>query len=86
VEDSSGGGTIQFQVLIDRQVKAETGVMRSGESHHFDVNVSGAKELTLRVLNGGDGYACDHAAWGCARFIDRGASDPVEALIHGVAK
>lgn len=86
VEDSSGGGSVQFQVLLDGVVKAETGVMRSGESHHFEVDVSGAKEVTLRVLNGGDGYACDHAAWGCARFIDREASDPVEALIHGAAK
>jgi hypothetical protein len=86
VEDSSGGGSIQFHVLLDGKVKAETGVMRSGESHHFDVDVSRAKEVTLRVLNGGDGYSSDHAAWGCARFIDRGAVDPVEAMIHGVAK
>jgi hypothetical protein len=86
VEDSSGGGTIQFQVLLDGQVKAESGVMRPGETHHFDIGVSDAKGLTLRVLNGGDGYACDHAAWGCARIIDRGADDPVDAMIHGVRK
>jgi hypothetical protein len=86
VEDSSGGGTIQFQVLIDGQVQGETPVMRSGETHHFDIELSGATQLTLRVLNGGDGYACDHAAWGCARLIDRGADDPVDAILHGVRK
>jgi hypothetical protein len=31
----------------------------------------------LRVGNGGDGYSCDHAAWGLARFIDSGAKDPL---------
>jgi hypothetical protein len=60
--------------------------MRADASYHFDLDISGAKQITLRVLNGGDGYACDHAAWGCARFIDRGNSDPVEALILGVQK
>jgi alpha-galactosidase len=86
VEDSSGGGSVQFQVLMDGQVKGETPVMRADASYHFDLDISGAKQITLRVLNGGDGYACDHAAWGCARFIDRGNSDPVEALILGVQK
>jgi hypothetical protein len=34
--------------------------------------------LTLRVLNGGDGYACDHAAWGFARLVATGAADPLQ--------
>jgi hypothetical protein len=42
------------------------------------VDVADAKEVTLRVLNGGDGYACDHAAWGFARFIKVEAKDFVE--------
>ena len=37
--------------------------------------VSIAKEITLRVLNGGDGYLCDHAAWAGARFLEAGAKD-----------
>jgi len=36
-----------------------------------------AKQITLRVLNGGDGCACDHAAWGLARFIKASATDPL---------
>jgi hypothetical protein len=45
------------------------------------VDVTRAKEVVLRVLNGGDGYACDHAAWGLARFVNIGASDLVFASL-----
>lgn len=45
--------------------------------HRLHVDVSGAKRVTLRVLNGGDGFTCDHAAWGFARFISVGAEDPL---------
>ena len=34
--------------------------------------------MTLRVLNGGDGYGWDHAAWGFARFIEAGMNDTLE--------
>ena len=51
--------------------------MKSGAVYPFRVDVTSAKEVTLRVLNGGDGYNCDHAAWGLARFVERGASDPL---------
>ncbi|MFA6241311.1 MAG: NPCBM/NEW2 domain-containing protein [Candidatus Hydrogenedentales bacterium] len=77
VEDSGSGGSVQFQVLVDGAVKAESPVMRSGKAHHFDVDVTGAKEVTLRVLNGGDGYVCDHSAWGNARLIKAGSADPL---------
>jgi len=78
VEDSAGAGSVQFQVLLDGSGKAESPVMKPGHVHHFDVDVSGASEVTLRVLNGGDGYTCDHAAWGMARFISAGASDSLK--------
>jgi hypothetical protein len=79
VEDSSGGGSVQFQVLADGKLKAESPVMRSGAVHAFDVDVTGAKEIILRLTNGGDGYSCDHAAWGYARFLATG-DDPVARL------
>ncbi len=75
VEDSAGSGSVQFQVLVDGAVRAESPVKTHGSAHHFDVDVSGAKEITLRVLNGGDGYQCDHAAWAGARFLEAGAKD-----------
>jgi len=76
VEDAAGGGSVQFQVLVDGALKAESPVMRPGAIHAFRVDAAGAQEITLRVLNGGDGYTCDHAAWGFARFIEAGAADP----------
>jgi hypothetical protein len=42
------------------------------------LDVSGAKEIILRVLNGGDGNTGDSAGWGYARFIQAGAEDPLE--------
>ena len=77
VEDSAGAGSVQFQVLVDGGIKAESPIMKSGAVYPFRVDVTSAKEVTLRVLNGGDGYNCDHAAWGLARFVERGASDPL---------
>jgi hypothetical protein len=40
--------------------------------------VTGAKEITLRVLNGGDGDESDQAVWGLARFLEPNAIDTVE--------
>ena len=75
VEDSAGSGSVQFQVLVDGAPRAKSPVMTHGAAHHFDVDIAGAKELTLRVLNGGDGYQCDHAAWAGARLLEAGAKD-----------
>ena len=77
VDTSAGGGSVQFQVLVDGQRKAESAVLGQGAVHPFQVDVAGAKQVTLRVLNGGDGYSCDHAVWGYARFVDAGVQDPV---------
>ncbi len=77
VEDSAGGGSLQFEVLVDGASRARSPVLRRGAVHRFRVDVGGAKEITLRALNGGDGYTCDHAAWGFARFIALGAEDPL---------
>ncbi len=78
VENATGNGTVQLQVLADGTLRAESPVLKQGEVHRFRVNVAGAKQITLRVLDGGDGYSCDHAAWGLARFIRAGATDLLE--------
>jgi hypothetical protein len=77
LDDASGGGNVQFQVLADGQVRAESPVLRPRVVHRFRVDITGAREVTLRVLNGGDGSTCDHAVWGLARFIAAGADDPL---------
>lgn len=72
------GGTIQFQVLVDGKVKHETPVIRRDGMQAISVDVAGAKEVVLRVLNGGDGNNGDCAGWGFARFVKAGAEDPLE--------
>jgi len=78
LDDQSGGGSVQFQVFLDGQLKAASRVLRPRQVHPLSVDVRGAKEITLRVLNGGDGYSCDHAVWGLARFVGAGAKDHVD--------
>ncbi len=72
-------GGVRFQILIDGRVKHQTQVMRYGAVEPISLDVTGAKEVVLRVLNdGGQGNGGDHAAWGYARFIQAGAEDPLE--------
>jgi hypothetical protein len=52
----------------------------------LDVNLTGAKEITLRVLNGGDGHNSDQAVWGLARFLTSGSTDVVEEWNHPTEK
>ena len=71
-------GSVQFQVLVDGKVRYETSVLRSGAVEAVCADVSGAKEVVLRVLDGGDGNVCDAAGWGFPRFVQAGAEDPLE--------
>ena len=65
-------------MLVDGKLRAKTPVMRPRQVHRLSVEVSGAERITLRVLNGGDGHSCDHAAWGLARFVEAGADGPLD--------
>ena len=76
LDDAGEKGSVQFQVLVDGQSKAESPIMLPRQSHEMVVELAGARELTLRVLNAGDGYGWDHAVWGLARFLDAHATDP----------
>ena len=78
LDDLGVRGSVQFQVLVDGVKKAESPVMLPKKTREISVDVTGAKEVTLRVLNGGDGYGWDHAVWGFARFIEAGRKDPLE--------
>ena len=71
-------GSAQFQVLVDGQVKHESPIMRFSAIHDIAVDVAGANQVVLRVLNGGDGNTCDSVGWGYARFIPAGTEDPLE--------
>ena len=71
-------GSVQFQVLVDGDLKHETPIVRLGTLQAICVDVAGAKEVVLRVLNGGDGAGYDCVLWGFARFVQAGAEDPLE--------
>ena len=71
-------GAVQFQVLLDGSVASETPVMRLGDVQAICVDVAAAKEVVLRVLNGGDGNPCLTAGWGYARFLEANALDLLE--------
>jgi len=77
VESSAGAGTVEFQVLADNVVRARSPVLKQGEVYHLQADLGEATLVILRVLNGGDGYVCDHAAWGSPRFIKTGSVDPL---------
>lgn len=76
-EDSAGAGSVQFQVVVDGELKAESPVLTHGGKRELSAGVAGARKVTLRVLNGGDGFTCDHAAWGFARFLEKDGEDPL---------
>jgi hypothetical protein len=78
LDDLGERGSVQFQVLVDGQKKAESPVMLPKKTHDLVVDLSGAREVTLRVGNGGDGYSYDHAVWGLARFLEAASKDPLD--------
>ena len=80
LDDLGERGSVQFQVLVDGQQRAESPRMLPKKVHELVVDLRGAKEITLRVLNGGDGYGWDHAVWGLARFLKAETQDPLDAL------
>ena len=78
MDDLGEKGSVQFQVLVDGQKKAESPIMFPKKVQDINVDIAGAKRVTLRVLNGGDGYSYDHAVWGWARFVEAGIEDPFQ--------
>lgn len=61
---SSSGGTVDFEVFADGQKIYDSGlVTQSTPPLNMNVNVAGAKVLTLYVGDGGDGTYNDRADW-----------------------
>ena len=62
-------GSVAFEVWLDGEKVAETGVMGSRDAMaYLEVNIAGAKELMLVATEGGNGNGSDHAVWGDAKF------------------
>ncbi|MDQ1654463.1 MAG: alpha-glucosidase, partial [Cryptosporangiaceae bacterium] len=62
-------GTVDFQVLGDGKVLADSGTVTKGAAAKAITGaLAGVQTLTLKVTDAGDGNAHDHADWGGARL------------------
>ncbi len=61
---------VRFYILVDDEVKADSGAVKYGEAYRFVVNMKGARKLTLRLSDGGDGIFCDSAAFAEAKLCN----------------
>lgn len=57
------GGTATFSLIADGTTIWQSGVVTRGNAVTFDVNLAGARELTLHVGDAGDGGYNDRADW-----------------------
>jgi hypothetical protein len=71
VDDDCGpAGSVVFQVLVDGVPRYTSPKLTgSSETRSLAIGVAGARKLVLKVTNGGDGNACDHADWAGARLV-----------------
>ena len=68
-DEVTAQGSVAFEVYVDGKLAASTGVMRPGDAPKLlTVDLTGAKRMSLRVTDGGDGITWDHADWAGAMF------------------
>lgn len=74
VDDSAGGGSVNFRVALDGRKVWESGVMKPGEAAKaIDLPLAGAQALRLQVTDAGDGVSNDHGDWADATLEYTGA-------------
>ena len=62
-------GSVVFQIYVDGIKQFDSGLMTSKMPQQFvEINIAGAKELTLIVTDGGNGNGSDHATWGDSKL------------------
>ncbi|MEU7891359.1 endo-alpha-N-acetylgalactosaminidase family protein [Nonomuraea sp. NPDC049152] len=65
-------GSVQFSVVADGRVVAQSPVLKAADAaYELTADLAGAKNVQLRVADGGDGNGNDHADWGDARLSCR---------------
>ena len=83
-EKKGSNGSVVFQVYVDGKKAADTGVIRAGDAPKLlTVALTGAKRMSLRVTDAGDGIDSDHADWAGAQIqLTPGATvRPVAATV-----
>jgi alpha-galactosidase len=69
-EKKGSPGTITFTITVDGKAVFNTPVMRGGDAPKLvDIDLTGARRMTLTVGDGGDGIDSDHADWAGAMFL-----------------
>ncbi|MEO5714326.1 MAG: glycoside hydrolase family 97 catalytic domain-containing protein [Luteolibacter sp.] len=69
-DSASGTGSVAFQIFGDEKKLYDSGLIRKGDAaKDVDVDLTGYKQIDLRVTDGGDGQNSDHADWCDARFV-----------------
>ncbi len=75
-----GGGTpgsVVFEVLVDGHKQFDSGVMRENDPPRpVSVPLAGARVLTLRLTDAGDGLTCDAGNWCDARLLPADPAAP----------
>ncbi|MGZ3757057.1 MAG: NPCBM/NEW2 domain-containing protein [Mucilaginibacter sp.] len=68
-DEATQAASVTFSVIADGKEIATTPVMRKGDAPQIlSVDLTGAKQLILRVGDGGDGEGYDHADWADAQL------------------
>ncbi len=85
VDDETGGkGSVVFEIYVDGKKVADSGLMHGGDApKRLTAPLTGAKRLTLKVTDGGDGVSYDHADWAGAflTLADGVAAKPEAATV-----
>jgi alpha-galactosidase len=83
-DERKGMGSVQFFVLVDGKIAAQTSVMKGGDKPQLLIaDLTGARRLVLYTGDGNDGYENDHADWGGAfiTLASGSAEKPVTVAI-----
>lgn len=68
-----GKGSVVFEVWVDGEKRFDSGLMHDTDPPKaVQVDVTGARELRLAALDGGDGISCDMANWANAALTRDG--------------
>jgi alpha-galactosidase len=70
LDDEARGGAVTFEVWVDGKKAADSGRMKSGDApRRLQVDLHGAKRLSLLVDAGVEGISFDHANWAGAVLV-----------------
>ena len=86
-DEATRAGSVTFTVIADGKEIAKTPVMRKGDAAQvISVDVTGVKQLTLQVGDGGDSNNYDHADWADAQLtLVDGAKIRPEVVVKPIA-